>query len=550
MKIFKRILAVILAFVTIVCSQTVVASANDVPVKVLFLGNSLIYYNKMDLEIFPKLCEALGKNVQVESVTEGGSSLYRLSNEKLKIGAQVAQKLENNTYDYVVLQPSRHVSPYEYSVYHAEYAAALKLNEKISKTGARTLLLAAPGVNTGEIELCTVNEKDFVIVENEYLPIDRYTHQRFFENLCSDLALKMDNADVVRVGAASELIINKFPDFNSLYRADNRHPSVRGSYLQAACIYATIFGESPVGAGYVDTIYPHNAVALQRAAAIAMLGESERIFDSEKAEVTLSYEMWSNSEINLYWNQPKEALCYEIFRKEKDEKSFVNIGRTISNECGYLDSKVKSGKSYVYKIQPYYAVGDLVVKANETQEVACVTLAKPSKPIITTINKSTVKLNFNEVETAQFYSIYRKADDESNFEYVGSTLFAEFVDENGATGKIYSYYVVAEKEDGMVVSENSAVQKVFVSAVPTFKAFSSNKNVTLSIKAVAGANKYAIYYKKIGDSKYERIVTSNTSYTLKGLLKGVQYEIKVRACKGKNSNSTASLFRTKTIKVK
>ena len=64
------------------------------------------------------------------------------------------------------------------------YAAAKALNEKISATGAKTLLLAAPGVNTGEIELCTVDEENIKIVENEYLPIDRKTHQRFFENIC------------------------------------------------------------------------------------------------------------------------------------------------------------------------------------------------------------------------------------------------------------------------------------------------------------------------------------------------------------------------------
>ena len=169
MQFCKRFLAIILALVTVVCSQTIVASADEDPVKILFLGNSLVYYNEMDTKIFPELCAALGKNVVVESVVESGSSLYRLSNQNTKKGKEVHEKLQKNTYDYVVMQPSRHVSPYEYSTYHVEYAAAKALNEKISATGAKTLLLAAPGVNTGEIELCTVDEENIKIVENEYL---------------------------------------------------------------------------------------------------------------------------------------------------------------------------------------------------------------------------------------------------------------------------------------------------------------------------------------------------------------------------------------------
>ena len=84
MQFCKRFLAIILALVTVVCSQTIVASADEDPVKILFLGNSLVYYNEMDTKIFPELCAALGKNVVVESVVESGSSLYRLNNKNTK----------------------------------------------------------------------------------------------------------------------------------------------------------------------------------------------------------------------------------------------------------------------------------------------------------------------------------------------------------------------------------------------------------------------------------------------------------------------------------
>ncbi len=551
MQFCKRFLAIILALVTVVCSQTIVASADEDPVKILFLGNSLVYYNEMDTKIFPELCAALGKNVVVESVVESGSSLYRLSNEKTSKGKEVKEKLQSNTYDYVILQPSRHVSPYEYSTYHVEYASALKLNKIISETGAKTLLLASPGVNTGEIELCTVDEENIKIVENEYLPIDRKTHQRFFENLCNDLIREMTNASIVRVGAAAEMVIENFPDFNSLYKDDNRHPSVRGSYLQACSIFATIFGQTPVGAGYVESIYPHNAIVLQRAAEIISLGSSPKIFDSEKAEVTLSGEMWSNSEINLYWNEPKVANYYEIYRKAQSEKSFANIGRTVGNELGYLDSTANAGKVYEYKVQPYYQVGDLVFKANETAPITFETLAKPAKPTVTLVGQTTATLTLTAVNSAQYYSIYRKANDETDYSYVCSTKSLEYVDDELEPGKFYKYYVVAEKQNGMVVSKNSATNTVFTAQAPKLKVSSASGKVTVSITAVSGANKYAIYYKKSSETDYKLLaVTSSTSYIVTGLAKGVKYNFKVRACKDKNTDNTAGLYRTKSIKVK
>jgi hypothetical protein len=54
---------------------------------------------------------------------------------------------------------------------------------------------------------------------------------------------------VIPTGLAFARAIAKRPDIH-LYVADKRHPSLAGTYLAAATVYAALFGKSPVGNGY------------------------------------------------------------------------------------------------------------------------------------------------------------------------------------------------------------------------------------------------------------------------------------------------------------
>ncbi|WP_228277703.1 hypothetical protein, partial [Acinetobacter baumannii] len=52
------------------------------------------------------------------------------------------------------------------------------------------------------------------------------------------------------------------PDIN-LYIADKRHPSLAGTYLAAATIYAALFNRSPAGFAYTAGLDPAIAAILQ-----------------------------------------------------------------------------------------------------------------------------------------------------------------------------------------------------------------------------------------------------------------------------------------------
>ena len=95
-----------------------------------------------------------------------------------------------------------------------------------------------------------------------------------------------------------------------------------------------------------------------------------------------------------------------------------------------------------------------------------------------------------------------------------------------ASGKMPAVYA---KPKGVIVTENLAV--------PTGVKVSLTKDNAAKItwKAVKGAEGYTVSCKKKGASQWERIDTSNLSYTKKNMVRGAEYSFKVAAFKKEGS---------------
>jgi len=74
-----------------------------------------------------------------------------------------------------------------------------------------------------------------------------------------------NGAFVIPAGLAFARSIAKRPDVN-LYAPDKRHPSLAGTYLSAATVYASLFKATPVGAKYAAGLDPAIAQHLQTVA--------------------------------------------------------------------------------------------------------------------------------------------------------------------------------------------------------------------------------------------------------------------------------------------
>ena len=79
------------------------------------------------------------------------------------------------------------------------------------------------------------------------------------------LAGNVNGALVIPAGLAFARVVARQPELE-LYEADKRHPSLAGTYLAAATVYATLYGRSPVGNSYTAGLSAETATLLQTAA--------------------------------------------------------------------------------------------------------------------------------------------------------------------------------------------------------------------------------------------------------------------------------------------
>ncbi len=233
-----------LAFLMLLCciclmpcrasAKTVVtlnSTSRDSGTRILFVGNSKTYTNDIPGK-FAKICKSMGKKVSVSTVAVGSSSLTETAKKEKK-------QISKGTYDYVVIQD--HTSTVtNYSKYLKGAKSVVKLVKK-------------------------KNPKVKVVVRNIWLK--KTSSKKSIEKAYSNTkkVAKKLNARISQDGPAFELCKQKYPGI-SLY-TDNKHPSKRGAYLSACCVYCAIFRESPVGCKYYGGISKTKAKKLQQIAA-------------------------------------------------------------------------------------------------------------------------------------------------------------------------------------------------------------------------------------------------------------------------------------------
>ena len=191
--------------------------------KILFIGNSYIYYNDMPA-MFAALATENGKSVEVDEVTRGGRKLYENLAEGDENNAKIRALVKEKSYDVLILQEQSYFALIDY----AEFERGVR--ELIELVGAkRVVLYATWGRKTG----C------------DLLPKYGWSSAEMGEKLFAaySSAAKVCGAEVSPVG----LCFNKINADGGLelYNPDLSHPSKAGTALGVLCHYKRIFGEMP-----------------------------------------------------------------------------------------------------------------------------------------------------------------------------------------------------------------------------------------------------------------------------------------------------------------
>jgi hypothetical protein len=221
------------------------------PKTFLFVGNSFYYYNNSMHNYFLAFARAADARnraaYRATSATISGSGLNWHDMESyFRPGAlaaysfvgdnQVVFNKFDKPFEAVIMNDCSQcpVHPQLRGAFH-EYAK--KHSQTITRHGARPVLFMT-WAYADKPEMTAQLAEEYTVAGNN------------------------SNALVVPAGLAFAKALSKRPDL-VLHHKDKRHPSMLGTYLSAATIYAAIYGKSPVGGPGADGVDPQTAAFLQ-----------------------------------------------------------------------------------------------------------------------------------------------------------------------------------------------------------------------------------------------------------------------------------------------
>lgn len=216
-RYFSILLAIFIVLSSVNAFADSSAPVDPHKISVLFIGNSLTYYNGMP-QIFKRIAKSKGKNVYVESLTKSKYILPWFYTE-----GEYLSKFNSRKWDYIVLQDGAHRPIDSLESFYDDIRI---FDKEIKKINATTVLFIHNRVNVPNGKVDSKLQKPVT---------DAYT-----------TVGKELKSIVVPAGPAWVDFSEKHPDIK-LYNSDNIHPTLAGSYIDACAFYSVLFNESPEG---------------------------------------------------------------------------------------------------------------------------------------------------------------------------------------------------------------------------------------------------------------------------------------------------------------
>lgn len=260
--------------------------------------------------------------------------------------------------------------------------------------------------------------------------------------------------------------------------------------------------------------------------------------------------------ITLQWNAVAGAAKYRVYRATDDGKKWVLLGTVTGTS--YTDKNVTLGKSYKYTLRAENGKNlSAYVKAGWKVQY---TLATPSVTKVTTTSNS-IKIQWNAVNGAEGYRVYRKKSGEANWTLLAKVTGKSYTDKNVKAGSVYTYTLRAYKGKNLSAYNKSGWVGVILKT-PAVKIANASNGVKVSWSKVSGAVGYTVYssqydantgkwssWKNRGTAK-----STKSSWVDKKAQSGTKYKYTVRAvnglCKSAYKASSALLYLAQpTVKI-
>lgn len=221
---------------------------NTEPKRVLFVGNSYLYYNDSVHNHVRRIAEEAGPHgeggYQYKSATIGGA---RLSHHNLDSLLERGRLGIDEAFDLVILQGGSGEVLTENSR-ESFGSKAAELNQKIRETRAEVALY----------------------MTHAYVPPHRRYDPEMIEKIVSTYVGTANDIDalVIPVGLAFERAYRQRPEIELHKPFDGSHPSMLGTYLASCVVYASVYGRpvADIQYDYFGAIDPDDARFLRSVA--------------------------------------------------------------------------------------------------------------------------------------------------------------------------------------------------------------------------------------------------------------------------------------------
>lgn len=248
----------------------------------------------------------------------------------------------------------------------------------------------------------------------------------------------------------------------------------------------------------------------------------------------------NNKSMEISWSVVGTATGYEISRSTSKNGSYTQIAMIGSQgQSSYVDSSVKEGKLYYYKIRVIGREGTDTIYSDWSSAVSGRTAKKPAKVKVSSRNSTTLRISWTGDKNAAGYIIKRAESQKGTYKKIATVKGGDttsYDNKKVKAGKTYYYKVEAYNYNGKKkgYSGNSSVvsgKTLKGTSITKVESTSSTKQ-TITWKKNNEAKGYQIYQSTSKDGTYKKIKTINnkktTSYKVTGLKPGVKYYYKVR----------------------
>jgi hypothetical protein len=287
---------------------------------VLWLGNSYTAANNLP-DLVAQLALSGGDTVVYNSNTPGGYTLQMHSQNATSL-----QLINQQSWDFVVVQAQSQEPSFDPAYVNTNvfpYATFLDSAIQANDSCTQTVFYMTWGRKNGDASNCAAWPPVCTYLGMQGLLRERYV-QMAHDN----------NAVTAPCGEAWRNVIATTPTYD-LYIADESHPSLYGSYLNACVFYATMFRKSPVGLPFMSTLPTGDAYFLQQVAAAT-------VFDSMT--------VW-NTNVNYadpgFTSVQQSGLTYNFSANDSAVFHQWNFGNGFSNGSANESYTFPSAGTYV-----------------------------------------------------------------------------------------------------------------------------------------------------------------------------------------------------------